>query len=86
MAWEYNAFPLDIIETDYGFAIYARDVTDIHHSFVVTYNFDYTKRVETTIMNNGDQPTITVDLASTSAGLFTGADMTTGISGTLEML
>ena len=58
---EYNAFPLDIIETDYGFAIYARDVTDIHHSFVVTYNFDYTKRVETTIMNNGDQPTSTRD-------------------------
>ena len=58
---EYKAFPLDIIETDYGFAIYARDYEDENHSFVVTYNFDYTKRKETTIMNNGDKPTKTKD-------------------------
>ena len=57
----YYAYPLDIIETDYGFAVYARDYNDNHHSFVVTYNSDYTKRKETTIMNNGDKPSSTVD-------------------------
>ena len=57
----YSAYPLDIIETDYGFAIYARNYDDAHHSFVVTYNFDYTKRKETTIMNNGNNPTTTFD-------------------------
>lgn len=53
---EYTAFPLDIIETDYGFAIYARDCEDENHSFIVTYNFDYTKVKEITIMNNGEKP------------------------------
>ncbi len=55
----YKAYPMDILETDYGFAIYARYVSDPHHSFVVTYNWNYTKRVETTIMNNGGElPTV----------------------------
>ena len=52
----YKAFPLDIIETDFGFAIYARDAEDDDHSFIVIYTFDYTKVAETTIMNNGEQP------------------------------
>lgn len=37
------------------------------------------------IIVTNDQPTITVDLASTTAGAFTGANMTTGISGTLPV-
>lgn len=37
------------------------------------------------IISTKDQPTITVDLTSTTAGAFTGADMTTGISGVLPI-
>ncbi|MCQ2817628.1 MAG: hypothetical protein MJ252_10220 [archaeon] len=50
---EYDAYPMDISETDYGFAIYAKYTSDLHHSFIVAYNYNYVKRFETTIMNNG---------------------------------
>ena len=50
-----KAFPLDIIETDYGFAIYCRAVEDSNYAFLVTYTFDYVLRTTTTIMNNGKE-------------------------------
>lgn len=44
-----------------------------------------TTTVTRSLVITADQPTITVDLASTTAGAFTGANMTTGISGTLAI-
>lgn len=37
------------------------------------------------LISSKDQPTITVDLTSTTIGSFTGANMTTGVSGTLPI-
>ena len=44
-----------------------------------------TTTVTRTLIVTNDQPSITVNLGSTTAGLFTGANMTTGVSGTLPI-
>ena len=57
----YKATPFDIIETNNGFAIYAKEATDQNHAFLLIYDSKFNKINETTIMNNGANPTTTKD-------------------------
>ena len=57
----YQAIPFDIVETDNGFAIYARNANDEHHSFLLIYTSKYELINETTLMNSGDQPNRTIE-------------------------
>ena len=58
---QYKAIPFDIIEINDGFAIYAREVDDENHSFLLVYDSKYKKINEATLMDNGADPTTTKD-------------------------
>ena len=49
----YKTIPFDIIATNNGFAIYAKESTDQNHAFLLIYDSKFNKINETTIMNNG---------------------------------
>lgn len=53
-----DGYPMDIIETDYGLAIYALSTSDTNYAFIVgleknTFRVKFNK----TVMNNGSRPT-----------------------------
>ena len=56
----YKAIPFDIVETNNGFAIYAKEVNNQNHSFLLIYNSKY-ELINNTTITNGDNQTETYD-------------------------
>ena len=48
-----QAYPLDIIETDSGAALYLRSKSDSNYAYLVIYDSSFNQLSKTTIMNNG---------------------------------
>ena len=49
-----QAYPLDVIETDKGLAIYFKSVSDSNYAYIVIYDAQLNQVSKTTIMNNGE--------------------------------
>lgn len=52
-----DGYPMDVIETDYGLAIYALGTSDTNYAFIIGLEKDTFKvKFNRTVMNNGDNP------------------------------
>jgi hypothetical protein len=48
---------MDIVATQWGFVIFARESADTNNGFLIAFNSDYTQKWKRTLVNNGPQPT-----------------------------
>ena len=53
----FGGIPVDIVNTDYGYAIYAISNTVKGYSFIIGLDFNYQIKFNKTIINNGENPT-----------------------------